>query len=292
MNASEISVIDGQGPGRFVLVADDYAMTPGVTRGILRLLAAGRITATGAMTNRPHWRDAARALRDFEGVADLGLHLNLTAGAPLTGARGIARGGGLPKLPELIARGIAGLLPQAELEAEIAAQLAAFEDAMGRAPDFIDGHQHVHAMPGVRRALASVLARRYRATKPWLRDAGDRAASIRSRRFEARKAILVAILGRGFAERMREAGFELNEGFAGFSAFDAEADYAEQFRTYLVAPGRRHVVMCHPGEVDDELRALDPALGSRPNEIAFFLSNRFSEICAAAGMAPARFSQL
>ncbi len=39
----------------FVLCADDYAMTPAVSRGILALLEAGRITATGAMTNRPSW---------------------------------------------------------------------------------------------------------------------------------------------------------------------------------------------------------------------------------------------
>ncbi len=38
------------------LIADDYAMTAGVSRGILRLLEHGRIPGTGAMTNRPHWK--------------------------------------------------------------------------------------------------------------------------------------------------------------------------------------------------------------------------------------------
>jgi predicted glycoside hydrolase/deacetylase ChbG (UPF0249 family) len=47
--------------------------------------------------------------------------------------------------------------------------------------------------------------------------------------------------------------------------------------------------MCHPGEVDEALRALDPATESRLNELAFFRSARFEEICDAAGMARARF---
>ncbi|HUN11578.1 MAG TPA: ChbG/HpnK family deacetylase, partial [Rhabdaerophilum sp.] len=37
-------------PRPFVLCADDYGMTPAVSRGILRLIEAGRISATGAMT--------------------------------------------------------------------------------------------------------------------------------------------------------------------------------------------------------------------------------------------------
>lgn len=279
-------------PGRFVLTADDYAMTPAVTRGILAVLEAGRVSATGAMTNRPFWREAARALRAFEGRADLGVHINLTCGAPLTGAAGLAAGGALPKLGPLLLRGMAGLLPLGAIEAEIDAQLCEFEDAMGRMPDFVDGHQHVHAMPGVRRAFAAVLARRYPREKPYVRDAADSLAAIRARGRHARKAVIVAHLARPFGRRMGELGFSLNRGFAGFSAFEPRQDYGADFPGYLVAPGEAHLVMCHPGEIDDELRALDPATDSRPKEIAYLLSDRFTEACAAADMRPARFSEL
>ena len=129
MNASPIPVI-AKG---FVLCADDYAMTPGVSRGILELLEAERITATGAMTNRPSWRGAAQDLHSFDGKVDLGVHLNLTCGAPLTSMPRFAASSELPKLPSILARGIAGALPLQEIEIEIAAQLSSFEDAMGRA---------------------------------------------------------------------------------------------------------------------------------------------------------------
>jgi chitin disaccharide deacetylase len=277
---------------RFVLCADDYGMTPAVTRGILALLAAGRITATGAMTNMPAWREAARELGAFEGKADLGVHLNLTCGPPLTDAEGLVEGGALPKLPSLLARGLLGQLPLAAIQAEFNAQLAEFEDRMGRMPDFVDGHQHVHAMPGVRRVLAEVLSRRYPHEKPYVRDAADRLPAIRARGHQAGKALIVAGLARPFAAQMRRLGFTLNQGFAGFSAFDPAEDYGAAFLRYLKAPGEAHLVMCHPGEVDDALRALDPATESRPRETAYFLSGQFTDACAAAQCVPARFSDI
>lgn len=280
------------GPARFVLTADDYAMTPAVSRGILPLLEAGRISATGAMTNRPHWKADAPALRAFAGKADLGLHFNLTCGAPLTRMAHLAPGGELPKLARILREGALNRLPRAEIGAELAAQLDAFEAAMGRAPDFVDGHQHVHAMPGVRRVLAEVLARRYAGEKPYLRDPADRLGAIRARGVAVPKALLLAVLARPFAPRMRALGFALNAGFSGYSAFDPARDYGADFARYLQAPGARHLVMCHPGLIDDELARLDPATASRPNEMDFLLSERFTAICAAAGLRPARFRDL
>ena len=272
-----------------VLCADDYAMTPAVSRGILALLEAGRITATGAMTNRPSWPEAARDLAGFSGRADLGVHLSLTCGTSLTAGEGWTVNRAQPKLPVLLARAMAGQLPLDAIMREIEAQLEAFEQAMGMRPDFIDGHQHVHALPGVRRALLAVLVRRYPGREPWIRDPADKPASIRARGRFARKARLLALLAGPFGARMATAGFRLNRGFAGYSAFDPAADYAADFARYLIAPGPAHLVMCHPGEVDEALRALDPATESRLNELAFFRSARFEEICDAAGMARARF---
>lgn len=274
----------------FVLCADDYAMTPAVSHGILALLEAGRITATGAMTNRPSWRQAARDLAPFAGRADLGVHLSLTCGESLTAGTGWTRNRAQPKLPALLARAMAGRLPLPAIEAEIDAQLDAFEQVLGRLPDFIDGHQHVHALPGIRRALLAVLARRYPGREPWIRDPGDAPAAIRARARFARKARLLAWLAGPFGNRLAAAGFRLNQGFAGYSAFDPAADYGADFASYLIAPGARHLVMCHPGAVDDELRALDPATESRLTELAFFRSSRFLDITAAAGMAPGRMA--
>jgi hypothetical protein len=120
----------------------------------------------------------------------------------------------------------------------------------------------------------------------------DRLTSIRARRLSIGKAALVATLARPFAKRMRDLGFALNEGFAGYSAFDAKRDFGIDFAHFLKHPGAKHLVMCHPGEVDDELLRLDPVTATRPLEMAFFLSERFLETCDAAGMKMVRFGEL
>ncbi len=102
----------------------------------------------------------------------------------------------------------------------------------------------------------------------------------------------MAALARGFRAKARAAGFTLNDGFSGFSDFDAKADYSADFASFLRAPGARPLIMCHPGHVDDELARLDPVTDSREAELAFLLSDRFTEILDAAGAKLARLSQM
>ncbi len=102
----------------------------------------------------------------------------------------------------------------------------------------------------------------------------------------------MAGLARGFRAKAKAAGFALNDGFSGFSDFDPKADYAEDFTTFLRAPGARPLIMCHPGHVDEELTRLDPVTGSREVELAFLLSDRLSQILDAAGARLARLSAM
>lgn len=269
-----------------ILCADDYGLSPAVSAGILEALSAGRLNATGAMTNRPGWRSAAPDLKSLggrgEGAPLAGVHLNLTLGAPLAPAAGLAPHGVLPKLPAFL-KGRHTREAVAGIADEIRAQLDAFEDAMGRAPDFVDGHQHVHVLEPVRGLLLEEAARRGYAGKVWLRDSADRPDRVLRRRVETKKALALAWFARGFASEAREKGFDVNEGFSGFSAFDPSRDYAADFARYLTFPGSRHLVMCHPGHVDAELEGLDPVTTTREQELAFLLSDRFVETMEKAG---------
>lgn len=270
-----------------ILCADDYGLSPAVSAGILEALGAGRLNATGAMTNRPGWKTAARELqalqgRDARGGPLFGVHLNLTLGAPLAGGTSLAPSGVLPQLSTFL-RGKLSREAIADLAHEIRAQLNAFEDAMGRAPDFIDGHQHVHVLEPVRGLLLDEAQSRGYAGKVWLRDSADRPDRILRRKVEAKKALALAWFGRGFAKEARARGFTVNCGFSGFSAFDPARDYGADFARYLAHPGPRHLVMCHPGHVDDELKSLDPVTATREQELTFLLSDRFSETMDRAG---------
>jgi len=277
-------------PTRFMLCSDDYALTAGVSHGILDLIAAGRLSATGVMSNRRAWAEGAQDLRAMAERVDVGLHLNLTQGEPLGDMPHLAPGGELPSLGEMLKRVSLGRIDYDEIRAEIGRQLDAFEQAMGRAPDFLDGHQHVQVLPGIRRALLDELTARGLAGKLSLRDSADALPRIFTRRIEAGKAATVAAFGRGFGASARRHGFAVNEGFAGFSAFDPRRDYGNDFRRFLMAPGERHLVMCHPGRVDAELAASDPVVETRRAELEFFLSNRFTDLLAQADSALSRWN--
>jgi predicted glycoside hydrolase/deacetylase ChbG (UPF0249 family) len=271
--------------GRFTfsLCADDFALSPGVSEGILTALEAKRLSATSVMTTQSGWPAAAKALRAFDGAADIGLHLNLSLGTPLTPMPRFAPDKSLPKISRIIGLARQGHLPEAEIRTEIAAQIEAFEAHYGKAPDFADGHQHVQILPGIQHWLLETLEQKGLKGRVWIRDSGDKAKAILRRGRELKKAFAVTWLGRGFAHVARTHGFATNEGFAGFSRFDPEDDYRVAFETYLKAPGPAHLIMCHPGYVDKELASLDSVVHTRPQELAFLLSSQFEDLLGRRG---------
>jgi chitin disaccharide deacetylase len=276
-----------------VLTADDFALTDGVSRAIIELLAAGRLSATGAMTNRPGWRRWARELAPFSEAADLGLHLNLTCAAPLGSMPVLCPSGTLPPLATVMRAALVSQPARAEIAAELSRQLDAFEAATGHPPAFLDGHQHVHAVPGVRALVLAELARRYAPGTLYLRDPSDSIAAIRLRGVAVRKALVIAGLATGFSAAARKAGFAVNDSFAGVSPFDPARDFRADFARFLVAPGQRHLVMVHPGTADDaELAGLDPVVATRPIERDVLMSAAMPEALARAGLQLGRFGAM
>jgi predicted glycoside hydrolase/deacetylase ChbG (UPF0249 family) len=276
---------------RFALCADDYALTPGVSRGILEVLAARRLTAVSVLVTEPGWPAAAAELMPFAGIADIGLHLNLTLGSPAGPMPRLAPSGRFPPLPALVRSALLGRLPLVEIAAEMARQVDGFAQHFGRLPDYVDGHQHVHALPGIRDALLQTLVGQGLAGRLWLRDPSDRLRAMLTRRM-APKALAVAALTAGFPAQASVRGFALNQGFAGFSDFDPRGDYPAIFAASLRSAGPRHLVMCHPGYMDEALAALDPATSSRETELAFLLSPAFPDLLASRSAELMRLSEV
>jgi hypothetical protein len=249
-----------------ILCADDYALTEGVAHAAGELAAARRISATSALVNTPHWPAMAQRLVVHRGRIAVGLHLNLTLGAPLGAMSRFAPQGALPKRDTVLARALSGLVPRQEVRAEIERQLDAFERHLGFAPDHIDGHEHMHALPGIRGCLFAVVARRYPGVKPLVRDPSDSWSAIRARGAPLGKALAVAALALGFGTAARRRGIPTNRGFSGFSRFDMSEPYVQELERALRQPGPRHIAMCHPGHADAELAAIDPVVERRRME--------------------------
>jgi predicted glycoside hydrolase/deacetylase ChbG (UPF0249 family) len=253
--------------GAVILCADDYAISEGVSRAIEELAAAGRLSAASALVTLPTWRAHGPRLAALRPRIAIGLHVNLTLGAPLGPMSGLAPSGSLPPLRNLLMRGLAGRLDTAEIAAEISRQIDRFETATGHAPDFIDGHEHVHVLAGVRDGLIRAVTSRFAAERPLIRDPADRVAAIIARGGPFWKALALSALAAGFGARVRGAGFPTNRGFAGVSAFDTTVSFARELERFFRHPGSCHIVMCHPGYADTELARLDPVVGRREQEL-------------------------
>ena len=100
---------------------------------------------------------ALNALRVHGARAAIGLHLTLSAPfQPLTEGFTPLVDKAFPSYRMMLVRACLRQLDRKALEAEVAAQIRMFGHEFGRAPDFIDGHQHVHIFPQVRDALFTV----------------------------------------------------------------------------------------------------------------------------------------
>jgi hypothetical protein len=251
-----------------ILNADDFAMTRGISDGIVALAEARRLSSTSAMVTTAHWATDAPALMRLRTNLAVGLHLNLTFGRPLARLPRLAPDGTFPAPNALIGRALAGNLDRAEIGAEVGRQLDRFREVAGYPPDFVDGHHHVHVLPGIRDALLVELKQRFPDAGPLLRDPSDRPASILKRKIARGKAMTVALLSVGFRRRAEAAGFSTNAGFSGFSTF-GEVAYAAEFPAFLISPGERPMVMCHPGLADDELGSRDSIAHRRTEEQAY-----------------------
>ncbi len=274
---SKAAVVNGSASTAGVLLcADDFAMTNGVSRAIVELAELGRISATSAMTTSAHWPAHATWLARIRGRVSAGLHLNLTLGSPLGTMPAFAPGRRFPSLGKVTFLTVSGRIDRKELAAEITRQLASFEAELGFPPDHIDGHQHVHALPIIRMVLLEVLGRRYplKSTRPLLRDPTDRLDRILIRGAGRSKALTLGGLTLGFGAKARAAGFETNRGFGGVTNF-AESRAPSDFAAASRAIGPRHMVMCHPGFVDDELKKLDPITGRRQQEFDYLAGSGF-----------------
>ncbi|HEY3776471.1 MAG TPA: ChbG/HpnK family deacetylase [Rhizomicrobium sp.] len=258
---------------RIVLCADDFGLSPGVSRGIVELLEAGRLSATSCMVNYPEFACDAKLLEPFAGHADLGLHFSLT------GSRSIASVALECHLrpPRL-----------AVLQDEVERQLGKFTEVMGRLPDYIDGHQHVHVLPVVREAVISAAAR----VGAYVRSTREPIDASMWRRPSAPESFYLARASRGLDRLARTAGVVTNRGFRGVRTFREKVPFGELFRNMIASAHDGTLVICHPGHPDSTLAERDPVQETRADEWRYLFGPEFPGDLANAGLELARLREI
>jgi predicted glycoside hydrolase/deacetylase ChbG (UPF0249 family) len=269
-------------PRRVWLCADDYGMTEGVNRAIRDLISRGRLNATSVMVvGAAIGRAEVAALQDAAANSPrcaIGLHATLTAPfRPLTMYFRPLNGGLFLPFPTMLRSGLLRRLDPGLIEDELLAQLAAFSELFGRAPDFVDGHQHAQLFPQVRDAFLRAV--KEAAPAAWVRQ-GGRMQPL-ARRLGAPKALVLDVLSAQFRRRATASGIAFNPAFAGAYDFSKAPDFGGLMAEFLDGLPADGLVMCHPGFVDETLQSLDPLTTQREAEHAYLASDRFPTLLAA-----------
>lgn len=229
----------GQWWKRIVMCGEDFGLNADVDAAVMRLAHMGRLSAVSCLTQGPTFVEHGPDLRELD--LDLGVHLNLTE------CLGQAGQASMTSLPTLIARAYAGRIDDAWLNLHLVRQFDAFEDVMGRAPDYVDGRQHVHQLPGVLPRLLQLLAHRYGSRGPWLRHTAPGAQDGIPLR-ESAKARLVGALGASAVSRIaRLDGWRTNRRL--FGVYDQQGGarrYARLLQRWLHNARDGDLVMCRP----------------------------------------------
>jgi len=206
---------------RLIVNADDWGLSRGVSEGILAAHRHGIVSSTTVLATADLDREQVARLRD-SGLG-VGLHVNLTLGAPLTRGRSLVDGAGRFVRD---ARRAAARVSAADVRAEVQAQVERFESALKRRPTHLDSHHHVGLHPPVRDVVLEV--------------ARELDVAVRSQNAEIRG-------------RVRSARLRTPDHFFGESGPDAYWSPDRTVRHLRELPAGVSEFMCHPGWVDAEL---------------------------------------
>ncbi len=281
---------------RLIVNADDFGMTPGVTRGIARSIRDGIVSSTSLMTNMASAAEATRLA--VQCGLDVGVHLNLTTGRPLLCPS---------RIPSLV-QGDGSFYPYREFVQRLCRQRITMRDVrlefdaqveaalrMGIQPSHLDTHHHLHAWLPISVVFLRVGRRfgidktRTTRTIAFGRLPLPLPAAMREWAARRYKAATARILGTWFRMATWRAepsavSTKRNGRLKGWLMF-VEALRGWPSDVVVEAP-------CHPGYVDDELSSCATYVDGREDELAALTSPELKEALAEAGIEVLDFRKL
>ena len=274
-------------PRTICVCVEDFGMHPGINDAALRLASMARAHAIGCRVGGGHWAAWRRPLRrlDAHGI-DLGLQVDLTE-HPL-----------LPRTNHSLGQLVAGTygrwINRANLRSEICAQLDAFEKAIGHAPTFVGGHQHVHQLPVVRSELLDEIEDRYGAFRPWLLSSVRSGAVSGAPSGDWRERLKHWSIEQFGAARStalaHRRGFPQNRHLLGLYGFlGGTRQSLELLNTWLQGAVDGDLLVCHPST---RIHGDDASLQARADEYDVLSGDAFGRLLDATGITSWPMSQI
>jgi predicted glycoside hydrolase/deacetylase ChbG (UPF0249 family) len=278
-----------------IVNADDLGWTDGVNRGIVEAFHHGIVTSTSLLANGTAFAGGVEAARSAPGLG-VGVHLNLSDGPPVADRETVAslvnNHGEFTGGPEslLLRRARRGLL-LSEVENEWDAQIQKVR-AAGIAPTHLDGHKHVHMLPGLFE-IALRLAKRHDigAIRVSLETSSLRTALSSGSRQNAGVIMKQGVQARGLKllardarEQAQSTGISTADYFCGIAQTgELTREGVAQFVKSL--PDGTTELMCHPGYADAALQETPTRLqDSRQTELGIFTDTGIRNLVASLGI--------
>jgi predicted glycoside hydrolase/deacetylase ChbG (UPF0249 family) len=280
---------------KLIVNADDLGWTDGVNRGILEAFHHGIVTSASLLANGAAFAGGVEAARSAPGLG-VGVHLNLSDGPPIADRETVTtllkNDGEFAGGPEsLLLRRARGGLSLAEVENEWDAQIQTIRDA-GIVPTHLDGHKHVHMLPGLFE-IALRLAKRHSigAIRVALEASSLRAALSTGANQHAGVVMKQGVQARGLKllardarELAEHAGISTADYFCGIAQTgELTREGVEQLVKSL--PDGTTELMCHPGYMDSALRNTATRLqDSRQTELQILTDTGIRNLVASLGI--------
>jgi len=254
----------------------------------------GIVTSASLLSNGAAFAEAAELARKTRGLG-VGVHLNLSDGPPTAAREAVPtlvnasrefEGGPDSLLLKIATRG----LSMREVEMEWEAQISKVRGA-GVEPTHLDGHKHVHMLPGLFE-IALRLAKRHgigairvsheaSGLRAALSTGKVRAAVVLKQGVQARG---LKLLARDAREQADRAGVSTADYFCGI-AQTGELTKEGVARLLRSLPEGTTELMCHPGYADEALRKTATRLqGSREKEVEILTDTEIRNLVASQGI--------
>ena len=273
---------------KIIVCADDFALNEGISSAILALLGKHCISATSCMTTSPLWPEWGERLKPLASQVDIGLHWDLTQFTPLSASS--AHGLTQPlSIGQTILKAYSRQFSLAALQQECLLQLQRFQEVMGFAPHFIDGHQHIHQFPQLRDALLEVCQSYFKQDRPPIRLVNG--YPFLSPLRDSLLKLLIHTLGRNaFKRQLDKMQWPYYEDFKGIYVFKGNPNVAALFKQFIQQISTHGIIMCHPGHLSDP--KTDPISQLREQEYSFLNSQEWLSLRQAESIQLCRYSEM
>jgi hopanoid biosynthesis associated protein HpnK len=281
-------------PRNLIVNADDLGWTAGVNRGVAEAHRNGIVTSASLLANGAAFAEAVERVCKTRGLG-VGVHLNLSDGPPTAAAEAVPslvsdsgelEGGPDSLLLKIATRG----LSMREVETEWEAQISKIR-AAGVEPTHLDGHKHVHMLPGLFEIALRLAKRHGIGAIRVSHEASNLRAALTTGELRASVVLKQGVQARGLKLLARDAREQADR--AGVSTADYFCGIAQTgeltkegvARLLRSLPEGTTELMCHPGYADEALRKTATRLqASREKEIGILTDTGIRNLVASQGI--------